>query len=263
MSHSRRLNSDDDFENARKAANRAGEVLAELAGGFADALQQRTNERRNDAIVPVDDPSNAAVAEQRLAMRASDADRQTVADALNNAYADGRLTLPEHSERLDQVWAAKTVGELQPLLADLGPNQALAPMAGAWGYEGQLAMLGQPQPPMRLFAMFSGPERKGPWLVPEQIHCMTCMGGIVLDFREAVFTSMRVEITCHNLMGGVDIRVPDGVAVIDETFSFMGGTTAKRLTPADPNAPTIIIKGGSIMGGIEIKGGHSRRKRSY
>jgi hypothetical protein len=52
-------------------------------------------------------------------VRASDADRERIVDRLRQAMDEGRLTLPEFDERLGRVYAAKTYGELTPLLADL------------------------------------------------------------------------------------------------------------------------------------------------
>ena len=52
-------------------------------------------------------------------IRASDEDRGRIADALGEHYAAGRLTLEEFQERLDKVYAATTLGELDLLMADL------------------------------------------------------------------------------------------------------------------------------------------------
>jgi hypothetical protein len=52
-------------------------------------------------------------------MRASDQDRERTAALLREHHAAGRLTLDEFHERLDQTYAAKTMGELEALLADL------------------------------------------------------------------------------------------------------------------------------------------------
>lgn len=52
-------------------------------------------------------------------LRASDADRDRTADILRDALAEGRLTAEEHSERVEEVFRAKTVGELEPLVRDL------------------------------------------------------------------------------------------------------------------------------------------------
>jgi hypothetical protein len=52
-------------------------------------------------------------------IRASDQDRDRTAALLREHHAAGRLTLDEFNERLDKVYAAKTVGELDALMADL------------------------------------------------------------------------------------------------------------------------------------------------
>lgn len=52
-------------------------------------------------------------------LRAADADRDAVADRLRTAHAEGRLTVEEFGERLDAAFAARTMGELAGLTADL------------------------------------------------------------------------------------------------------------------------------------------------
>ena len=51
--------------------------------------------------------------------RASDADRDRTVAALREHLAAGRLTLEEFDERMDKAYAAKTLGELDNLMADL------------------------------------------------------------------------------------------------------------------------------------------------
>ncbi len=52
-------------------------------------------------------------------IRASDSDRDRTAALLREHHAAGRLTAEEFHERLDQAYAAKTLGELDELLSDL------------------------------------------------------------------------------------------------------------------------------------------------
>jgi len=52
-------------------------------------------------------------------MRLSDAEREAAAADLGEHFAQGRLTSEEHAERLEQVWAAKTRGEIAPIFRDL------------------------------------------------------------------------------------------------------------------------------------------------
>jgi hypothetical protein len=52
-------------------------------------------------------------------IRASDADRDHVAVLLQEHHAAGRLTAEEFAERMEAALCARTLGELDELLADL------------------------------------------------------------------------------------------------------------------------------------------------
>ncbi|MQA23910.1 MAG: DUF1707 domain-containing protein [Micromonosporaceae bacterium] len=71
--------------------------------------------------------------EQRPDLRASDQDRQKIADQLKDAVSEGRIDLSEYDERLASAYAAKTYGELAQVTADLPlpEKQAVAPRQGA------------------------------------------------------------------------------------------------------------------------------------
>jgi GntR family transcriptional regulator len=65
-------------------------------------------------------------------VRVGDADRDAVAAQLRDHYTDGRLTLDELNERLDQAFAAKTGADLDDVMRDL-PHVA---RPGAGGGDG-------------------------------------------------------------------------------------------------------------------------------
>ena len=91
-------------------------------------------------------------------VRASDAEREQVADALRRAAGDGRLAPDELEERLTAAYGARTRGELGPLTSDL-PAPPAAPGSG--------------RPPVRPASWTAGlPERLGAWLIPNLI----CVG---------------------------------------------------------------------------------------
>lgn len=52
-------------------------------------------------------------------LRASDAEREEIIDALRRHTADGRLTMAEFEDRVEQVYAAVTRADLRPVLRDL------------------------------------------------------------------------------------------------------------------------------------------------
>jgi Domain of unknown function (DUF1707) len=62
-------------------------------------------------------------------LRVGDADREAIAAQLREHFADGRLTLEELNERLDQTFAAKTGADLNVVMRDL-PHVA-RPLTGA------------------------------------------------------------------------------------------------------------------------------------
>ncbi|HEV3053783.1 MAG TPA: DUF1707 domain-containing protein [Solirubrobacteraceae bacterium] len=57
-------------------------------------------------------------------LRAGDADREATADCLRRNHSEGRLDSEEFAARIDQCFDAKTIGELQRLVADL-PSPAV------------------------------------------------------------------------------------------------------------------------------------------
>jgi hypothetical protein len=65
-------------------------------------------------------------------LRASDRDREEIAAVLREHYAQGRLTIEEFDQRSTAALAAKTMGDLGPLLADLPEEGEPRADAPAW-----------------------------------------------------------------------------------------------------------------------------------
>jgi hypothetical protein len=59
-------------------------------------------------------------------LRAADRDRDLVAGAISEAYADGRLTREEMDDRLTQVQDTRLLGDLLPVVTDLMPTREVA-----------------------------------------------------------------------------------------------------------------------------------------
>ncbi len=56
---------------------------------------------------------------RRATLRASDADREHIAERLRHAAGEGRIVAEELEERLETVFSARTYGELDAVVADL------------------------------------------------------------------------------------------------------------------------------------------------
>ena len=192
-------------------------------------------------------------------LRASDADRERVAEILRDAVAEGRLAMEEFDERLEATYRARTYGELEPLTADL-PAAAAAPAplslrkdtaaAAGWSErivshtDGSAAGIG----------ILGGFQRKGRWTIGRRFTAVCLMGGGELDLREANFAGPEVVISCWALMGGVSIVVPPGVEVDVRGLGIMGGFDAQEDgVPGEPGAPWVIVKGLALMGGVAVE----------
>ncbi|MGW4206707.1 DUF1707 SHOCT-like domain-containing protein [Lentzea sp. NPDC004789] len=205
----------------------------------------------SDELVPADQSH----------LRASDADRERVAQVLHKATAEGRLDIHELDERLAAVYAAKTYGELVPITADLVlsglPQTPVVPQ-----YQPALSnRIGGEPGSATSVAFWSGVDRKGQWVVPRLHNAVAVMGGIDLDLTNAHFAEAEVTISVFAFWGGVDIRVPDDINVKVEGFGIMGAFENRApARPHIPGAPTVRITGLAIMGGVDVKG--PKKKKS-
>lgn len=73
---------------------------------------------------------------ERDQLRASDADRQRVADVLRQHCAAGRLDVEEYADRAARAYAARSLPELLELTSDLPYPDAVVP-TGGWKLEGR------------------------------------------------------------------------------------------------------------------------------
>lgn len=210
---------------------------------------------------PVPEPTNVGpIAGGNL--RASDADRDQVATVLSTAYAEGRLTLEEHDERIDQLMAAKTFDDLIPITRDLvivgTPTPVPAPQAKS---RFTIDTTRQQSEPDRMIAIFGGVTRTGRWRVRKNIQALTLFGGTDLDLRDAIFEAPVVEISGFWCFGGLDIKVPEGIEVRDQTAGIFGGTDVRDVGDPAPGAPTLVIKGVSLFGGVSVRGPKPSKRR--
>ena len=204
-------------------------------------------------------------------LRASDADREAVARTLQTAMAEGRLTVSELQERLDTVYAAKTLSELEPVTWDLPGHTDLVPRAPtppqrpdltkrAAGQSGAMdRVVGDTPTSTVAIGVMSGATRNGAWVVPTQFTALALMGGVDLDLTHALFAAREVTITAVALMGGVDIVVPDDITVVVKGAGIMGAFEDNAHVQGAPGAPVVRINGLAVMGGVDVKRAKPRR----
>jgi hypothetical protein len=178
-------------------------------------------------------------------------DRDGVVDALVEHYAQDRIEIAEFERRVELAHQSRTREELHGLLADLPalegtalvtsgglaagmPGTALDP--GATASEASRAGLARrnPSPPPERqleVAVWSSRVRKGAWRPARSIRALACMGGVELDFREALFPPGETRVFAAAVMGGIEVLVPPGFAS-KPTVSRSWAASTRR--PADP-----------------------------
>ncbi len=192
-------------------------------------------------------------------MRASDLDRRRTAGLLHDALGRGQLSITEFDERTAAAWSAVYRKDLEPLTHDLVDPTSESPLhtpATDLQPPASMRVTGDGGPSLSV-ALFSGFERKGVWTVPSRYTAIAVMGGGSLDLRYANLGADHVTITAVAIMGGIEIIVPDDVAVRERGVGVMGAFVDDRrwkgapVVPP-PGAPVITINGAAIMGGVSI-----------
>lgn len=197
-------------------------------------------------------------------MRASDIDREHVADRLRTAAGDGRLSFDELDERLGVAYGAKTYAELEPLVADLPDVPAARHPAPLPSPEPAPMQVGGRALDNTAIAIFGGASRKGRWVVPQRMQNFALFGGIDLDLRNAILEDREVTIYANVMFGAIDIVVPEGVAVRTSGAGIFGGFDGVNDDGGAPDGPVIHVTGVAIFGGVDVKRrGPGKKKRSW
>jgi len=185
-------------------------------------------------------------------IRASDADRERTAQVLRASGANGQLTVDELDERVEAAYAAKTRGELERLVEDLGATRdrpADVPVRpGDDGTHWVVSVMG-------------GSDRRGRWRLGRTCTVVNVMGGSDLELNDAEFAADVVDLRIFSLMGGSDVWVPEGLDVEVSEFALMGGNEV-RIGEARPGdgGPLLRLKLVSIMGGTTIRRGRKKSR---
>ena len=192
-------------------------------------------------------------------LRCSDADRERAAETLRTAAGDGRLTLTELEERLEEAFAARTYGELDPLLDDLGgpvaPPAGAAPRrraagAGAYGSSGA----GGSAPVERVHAVLSGETRAGRWEVPRELEVLAWMGSCTLDLTQAVVRHRAVHVDANLYLSSFTMLVPEGIDVrLHPGGTVLGERRVRTPGRVTAGAPVLHLTGRVVLSSLTVR----------
>ncbi|KUN08548.1 hypothetical protein AQI95_09315 [Streptomyces yokosukanensis] len=193
-------------------------------------------------------------------LRASDADRDRIADILREALAEGRLTADEHAERVEGVLHAKTVGELDVFIRDLpaahqrptGPAYTAVPPRPAPGAIPHEAAA-------NVVAVFSSAVRRGRWRAGRRLHAYSVFGSVEIDLSEAIFEYQQVVIKAVSVFGDIQIHVPENVTLRGTGGGVLGNFEVDTLDPVEPDAPVVYVDGWAVLGNVEARPRRGKR----
>jgi hypothetical protein len=179
------------------------------------------------------------------AIRASDQDRDAVAQRLQQAFAERRLDDDEFDERMRAALSARTGADLEKLTADLP-----APAPGSGVQAAPAAAAGH-----RAVAYKSSIRRGGRWRVPERFTSVVYKGSGWLDLRAAELTAPVTTMRVVAYKSRIDILVPPGVRVEMDGFGVSKGWSPEEQQeiPLPNDAPTVHIRGIAYKGTIETR----------
>lgn len=225
---------------------------------WAAGLQWVLDSHLQRLLARARDPGRAgdARSDRRPPMRVSDSDRDRVAEALHSAAVEGRLEPAELAERLEQVWAARTIADLAPAVADLPGEPGVLPDVGS--------------SPTEVSAYFRVARVDGPWEVPRRLPVVVSCGAVVLDLTRATVRTPEVVLDLAVTLGTVDVTVPPGVVVhIQDGLTVFGSWSSRarvrdgvRGGAAPPGGHPVVRIIGTVVGGrVSVAVGRGARGR--
>jgi hypothetical protein len=195
--------------------------------------------------------------------RIGDRERHAVTERLREAAGDGYIDLEELQERLDAAFAARTQADLVPLTRDL-PEET-APVGTVEPAPAQLFpdRIGGTPTSHTAVAVMSGSDRKGAWVVPTEFNAVAVMGGVDLDLTQARLQTREVTIRAWAVMGGIDIVVPEDMAIAVDGVGCMGAfeENHRNVPQPPPGAPIVRVTGLALMGGVTVQ--RPRKQRAF
>ncbi|NYV77750.1 DUF1707 domain-containing protein [Streptomyces sp. UH6] len=163
-------------------------------------------------------------------LRASHADRDRVVDVLRVAAGDGLLTAEELDERLEVALSARTLGELEPLTADLPPVSAAGAPAGTEVKD--LVRIEQ--------AHSGGVRRAGRWVVPRKLELAVTFCDVTLDFTDAVITHDTLRIDVQMVGKTLTLITRPGVEVDTDGLQLGFCRLSNRPSPGAAHTPVVL-----------------------
>ena len=182
--------------------------------------------------------------------------REQKISELSQHFANDDLSLDELERRIELVYKAGTIAELEAITADLRVA-ALALAARDAISVAPRRVLAADARRGRLLAIMGESRRTGRWLVPGELRVVSLMSDTRLDLTQAVMATGTSEIHLSVVWSACRLIVPPGMRVINEMHAIMSSVTssADEMDPpgsSRTDAPTIRLTGTALMAEVKV-----------
>ncbi|MEO7087086.1 MAG: LiaF domain-containing protein [Gemmatimonadaceae bacterium] len=192
--------------------------------------------------------------------------REQKISELSTHFANDDLTLEDLEKRIEQVYKAANVTELEAITADLhpapvSPDQQGRADRGSFGASQSPAPLYQ-RARERVLAIMSSTRRVGRWAVPQELDVLAVMSDTKIDMTNALLPPGVIDVNVRAVMCAFKLIVPPNVQVVNEMHSFMADVRSKADgfspsgLPARANASIIRLTGLALMAEVKVIVGH-------
>jgi len=185
--------------------------------------------------------------------------RETKINELSTHFANDDLSLEELERRIERVYKAASIAELEEITADLRKAMTMpVDEPGVASSKRSTSLVSQQSIGGRILAFMSSTRRVGRWLVPPKLDVVAIMSDTKLDFTHAAMPGSVIDVRVRAVMASCKLVVPPNVRVINETHAVMANVRNRASevlpgdAPASTESPVIRLTGYALMSDVNV-----------
>ena len=184
--------------------------------------------------------------------------RERAVEVLMEHFSNDVMDLDEFEELLDAANRCSTASELRELLSKLPPLESSEPatdMMPARGGGPVVVDADRVRDHGFMISVLGGTKRAGRWIPARKTFALGVLGGISLDFREALLGPGITDLSVLATLSGVEIIVPPEMTVEVDGMALCGSFDHETDEPlrSDPDLPTLRVRGLVVLGEVNVE----------
>lgn len=185
--------------------------------------------------------------------------REQKINELSAHFANDDLSLEDLERRIERVYKAANVAELEDITADLRAAVAPAPPAGQVARRTSNAVQATASLESGSLRAFMGStKRVGGWTVPRHLEVSAILSDTHLDFTHAVLPPGIIEMDVRAIAAAFKLVVPPGMRVIMDMHAVMSSVESRaddlspENTAASPGMPVVRLTGTAFWADVKV-----------